>query len=139
MAKEGGVWTNEQLIKVGEYLDKFNCILGISIEEKEIYRSKGLPTHIVKRKHYKVLKYIDYIPEIIATPDYIGINPNENGTQSIELVKRYKDNVLIGVKVDKENEILYVSTMYDIQESKIQRRLFSGRLKEVSVDKDERQ
>lgn len=129
---------DEQLIKVGEYLDSFNDILGISIEEKEIYRSKGLPTHMVKRKHYKVLKYIDYIPEIIAAPDYIGRNPNENGTESIELVKRYKDNVLIGIKVDKENGNLYVSTMHDIQESKIERRLHGGRLKEFSVDKMEK-
>lgn len=125
---------DEQLIKVGEYLDLFNEILGINIEEKEIYRSKGLPTHIVKRKHYKVLKYIDYIPDIIAAPDYIGINPNENGTESIELIKRYKDNVLIGVKVDKENGNLYVSTMIDIQEGKIERRLHSGRIKEFPID-----
>lgn len=130
---------DEQLIKVGDYLDIFNDVLGINIEEKEIYRSKGLPTHIVKRKHYKVLKYIDYIPEIIALPDYIGINPNENGTESIELVKRYKDNVLVGIKVDKENGILYVSTMHDIQEGKIQRRLHSGRLKQFIVDNNENQ
>lgn len=128
---------DEQLIKVGEYLDIFNEILGINIVEKEIYRSKGLPTHIVKRKHYKVLKYIDYIPDIIAEPDYIGVNPNENGTESIELIKRYKDNVLVGIKVDKENGNLYVSTMMDLQESKIERRLHSGRIKEFPVDNKE--
>ena len=128
---------DEQLIKVGEYLDIFNEILGINIVEKEIYRSKGLPTHIVKRKHYKVLKYIDYIPDIIAEPDYIGVNPNENGTESIELIKRYKDNVLVGIKVDKENGNLYVSTMMDLQESKIERRLHSGRIKEFPVENKE--
>lgn len=58
------------------------------------------------------------------------MNPNENGTESIELIKRYKDNVMIGIKLDKDNDYLYVSTMHDIQESKIQRRLHSGRIKE---------
>ena len=105
----------EELLKVGEYNSKFNDILGINIQKLEIYRSKGLPSHIVKRKHYKCLKYIDYIPDIISEPDYIGVNPNEQGT-SIELIKRY------------------VSTMIDIQESKIERRLYSGRIKEISVD-----
>ncbi len=127
---------DEQLIKVGEYIDKFNKILGINIKETEIYRSKGLPTHMIKRKHFKTLKYIDYIPDIIASPDYVGVNPNENGTESIELVKRYKDNILLGIKVDSENGILYVSTMHDIQESKIERRLYSGRLKKFTVDKN---
>ena len=83
------------------------------------------------------MKYIDYIPDIIDNPDYIGINPNENGTQSIELIKRYRDNVMIGIKLDKDNDYLYVSTMHDIQESKIQRRLYSGRIKEFKVDNAE--
>ena len=88
---------------------------------------------MVKRKHYKCLKYIDYIPDIIAEPDYIGVNPNEAG-ESIEIVKKYEDNVLVGIKLDTEGEYFYVSTMYDIQESKVSRRLHSGRLKEFKVD-----
>lgn len=91
---------------------------------------------MVKRKHYNCLKYIDYIPEIILEPDYAGINPNEKGI-SLELVKRYADNVMIGIKLDIDGEYLYISTMHDVQESKIQRRLFSGRLKKVTVDKKE--
>ena len=80
------------------------------------------------------MKYIDYIPDIIEHPDYIGVNPNENGTKSIELIKRYRDNVMIGIKLDSDNDYLYVSTMHDIQEKKIERRLFSGRIKEFSID-----
>ena len=124
----------DELIRVGKYNKELNDILNINIEELEIYRSKGLPTHMVKRKHYNCLKYIDYISEIISEPDYAGINPNEKGT-SLELVKRYSNNVMIGIKLDTDGEYLYVSTMHDIQESKIQRRLFSGRLKQVTVDK----
>lgn len=127
---------DNNLIKVGKYDKKFNDILGLNIDELDIYRSKGIPSHMIKRNHGKCLKYIDYIPDIIDNPDYIGINPNENGTESIELIKRYKDNVLVGIKLDKNNSYLYVSTMHDIQESKIQRRLHSGRIKELNVDKD---
>ena len=125
---------SEKLIWIGEYKKEFNSILGINIESKDIYRSKGLPAHMIKSRHEKCLKYIDYIPDIVNNPNYIGINPNENGTESIELIKRYRDNVMIGIKLDKDNDYLYVSTMHDIQESKLQRRLYSGRIKKYVVD-----
>lgn len=121
-----------ELIKVGKYNPKFNELLGTKVDELEIYRSKGLPAHMIKRKHFNCLKYIDYIPDIITNPDYIGINPNEEGT-SVEIIKRYKDNVLVGIKLDLDGEYLYVSTIHDIQESKIERRLHSGRLTEYSI------
>lgn len=132
-----GLYMNEkeELLKVGRYNPRFNNILGIKIEELDIYRSKGLPAHMVKRKHFKCLKYIDYIPDIIENPDYIGINPNED-EKTIEIIKRYKDNVMIGIKLDTDGEYLYVSTVHDIQESKIERRLHGGRIKEFSVDKE---
>lgn len=130
---------NKNILKVGKYNTKFNDILGLDIAELDIYRSKGLPTHMIKSKHFKALKYIDYIPDIIESPDYIGINPNENGTESIELIRRYRDNILVGIKLDEENGYLYVSTMHDIQEGKINRRLHSGRIKEFVVDTMENQ
>ncbi len=126
----------DELLKVGNFADKFNVILGTDIEQLDIFRSKGLPAHMLKRKHYKCLKYIDYIPDIIANPDYIGINPNESG-DSIELVKQYDDHVLLGIKLDMDGRYLYVSTMYDVQESKVSRRLHSGRLKKIEVDNNQ--
>ena len=36
--------------------------------------------------------------------------------------------------MDCDGEYLYISTMFDIQESKIKRRLHSGRLKKIEVD-----
>lgn len=127
---------DENIIKVGQFNCKFNDLLDLDIPELDIYRSKGLPTHMVKSKHFKALKYIDYIPDIISFPDYIGVNPNESESTSIELIKRYKDNILIGIKLDKEKDYLYVSTMHDVQESKINRRLHSGRIKEFTIDKN---
>ncbi len=43
---------------------------------------------------------------------------------------------MIGIKLNTEGEYLYVSTMIDVQESKISRRLNSGRIKEFTVDSD---
>ena len=122
-----------ELIKVGKYDLKYNKILDIDIAELDIYRSTGLPAHMVKRKHFNCLKYIDDIPDILENPDYLGVNPNEKD-KSIEFVKKYSKNVLLGVKLEKEGQYLYISTMYEVQESKLNRRLYSGRLKEMSVD-----
>ena len=123
----------KELLKVGKYNLLFNDILKTNIQDLDIYMSKGLPAHMIKRKHFKCLKYLDNITEIISNPDYIGINPNEQDT-SIELVKKYADNVMIGIKIDTNDNYLYVSTMHDIQESKVERRLHSGRLKKITID-----
>lgn len=85
-----------------------------------------------------MFEIIDYIPDIILKPDYIGVNLNEQGL-SVEFIKKYADNVLIGIKLDAEEEYLYVSTMHDVQETKISRRLHSGRIKVFSVDDEERE
>ena len=91
---------------------------------------------MIKRKHFDCLKHIDHIPDIISKPDYIGINPNESG-KSIELIKKYDNNIMIGIKLDVDKKYLYVSTMHSIQESKILRRLHSGRLKRFVIDNKE--
>ena len=50
------------------------------------------------------------------------------------IIKCYKDNILIGIKLDKYGDYLYVATMHEVQESKIVRRLHSGRIKEVITE-----
>jgi len=117
----------KKLIHVGEYNKEFNNLLNIDITQTQIFRSVGLQTHLIKRNHQDCLQYLDQISEIINNPDYIGINPNEKDS-SIELIKQYDDNVLIGIKVDNSADILYVSTMYTVQQSKLERRIHSGRL-----------
>ena len=128
---------NDNLLVVGRYNPLFDEILDINMpySDDTIYRSRGLPAHMLKSRHERCLRYIDYIPEIISHPDYIGVNPNETEC-SIELVKKYRENILIGIKLDKNEKYLYVSSMYDVPESKVQRRLHSGRLKSFSVDDD---
>ena len=40
---------NNKLLRVGKYNLVFNDILGINISDFDIYRSKGLPAHMLKR------------------------------------------------------------------------------------------
>jgi hypothetical protein len=126
---------NDKLIKVGTYDLRFNEILGLKLEELDIYRSTGLQQHLIKRKHIGCLKYIESITDMLENPDFVGVNPNEKHTESFELVKRYDENIVLGVKLSVDSGYLYVSTIYEIQESKIARRLHSGRLHKV-IDKN---
>ena len=123
----------DKFVEVGEFYRELNDIIKSNLPLQKIYRSKGFPAHLIKRKHYNCLKLIDSIPDIIKNPDYIGINPNENG-DTIELIKVLDKNILVGIKLNIVENYLYVSTMHDVQESKLIRRLYSGRLKKF-VDK----
>lgn len=125
----------DKLIEVGEFYQELNDIVGSNLPLQKIYRSKGFPTHLIKQKHFNCLKHIDYISDIIANPDYVGINPNESG-DTIELIKVLDKNILVGIKLNIDGDYLYVSTMHDVQESKLQRRLHSGRIKKFIIDKN---
>ena len=75
----------DNFIEVGEFYQKLNDIIGSNLPLQKIYRSKGFPTHLLSKKHYSCLKNIDNISDIIKNPDYVGINPNENGN-TIKLI-----------------------------------------------------
>lgn len=50
----------------------------------------------------------------------------------MEFVKCYEKNILLAVKLDMGKNYLYVASLYDVTDSKIQNRLNSGRLKKVN-------
>ena len=103
---------NGSLIAVGQVLEEFNLYLPQKIPPGIIYQSSGLKKHIQKR-HPECLEYMDLIPFIIASPDYIGVNPNETSV-SFELVKVLSENIQIGVKLDAKENYLYVATLHTI-------------------------
>lgn len=86
---------NERIVPVGRFLPEFNSYLPYQLEQETIYRSIGLEKHILKR-HPDCLQYVGYIPQILESPDYIGVNPNETSV-SFELVKVLSENVQIGI------------------------------------------
>lgn len=113
----------DKLIKIANYNTEWNRLLGIEFESFAIYRSKGLLTHLINRKHYVAAKYIDYLPELISSPDYIGIHDG-----NIEMVKCFKDNIFISIKLDTKKSKYYVATVFEVKQSKIDSYARSGRL-----------
>lgn len=114
---------------VGKFNTAINTLLGLHLEEQDIFRSSGLYTHVAKHNHLNSLKYVDMIPDILEKPDYIGINPNESGI-SLEYLKIIDAKViLVGVKYDDKDKHLYVSTMHQIPNKRVPRNLRDGRIK----------
>lgn len=125
---------NEKLIPIGKYLKEFNAYLPYDLKEEIIYRSAGLEKHILKR-HPNCLQYIGLIPIIVSNPDYIGINPNEQHI-SFELVKVLSNNIQLGIKLDHNNNYLYVATLHTITDSKLQHCIQNGRLRKFDKTMD---
>ncbi|MBQ9607345.1 MAG: hypothetical protein IJV16_09275 [Lachnospiraceae bacterium] len=117
---------SDKLITITTFNTDLNALLKTDFQPFTIYRSKGLLTHLLNRKHLAAVKYIDFLPEIIESPDYAGYNDG-----NIELVKILKDKIYISIKLDNKNHKYYVATMFDVKMGKIESYLKSGRLKRV--------
>ena len=111
---------DNKLIKITSFNTELNRWLGTEFESFEIYRSKGLLTHLINRKHFVAAKYIDYLPDLISSPG------------NIEMVKCYKDNIFISVKLDTKKSKYYVATVFDVKQSKVDSYVRSGRL--IKID-----
>jgi len=111
---------------VGQYTDRFNKLTGQSLPCGDIVQSPGLAVHI-KNHHPDKLHRINDIPAVISDPDYIGHNPKE--PDSVEMVKRMGENVMVCIKLDRKDNYLFVATVFEITEGKLQNRLKSGRIK----------
>lgn len=107
----------------------FNKILNTNLPVCDIYQSQGLYKHILKR-HPNCISYINNIADIIEFPDYIGQNSKE--PNSLELVKCYSNIILIAIKFDIKENHMYVATLYELSNSKLTRRINSGRLKKIN-------
>ena len=120
----------EKLIKIGEYPKEFNSILNINLPCLDIFQSKGLHKHIEKR-HPHCLHYLNKTAEILKSPDYIGVNPKE--PRSVELIKKYHNNVQVAVKLDKSGEYYYIASIYEVTPDKVRKHLKNGRLKKFEL------
>ena len=122
---------DDKLIRIASYNTNLNHWLCVEYISFPIYRSKGLLTHLINRNHFVAAKYIDYLPEIIKTPDFAGVHDG-----NIELIKCFKDNIFISIKLDVKNNKYYVATVFDVKQSKIDSYVRSGRLVKIDEKKN---
>lgn len=119
----------DKVFPIAPFNQIINEHLPYNLDYNYICQSSGLKKHVEKR-HPECVEYLQYLPFIIAHPDYIGINPNELGT-SFELVKVFDKNIQIGIKLDVKDDYLYVATLHSITNGKLQHGIENGRLKKI--------
>ena len=103
-------------IKVGYLKKEIIDLLKINLKPGEIKLLSGGIKHIRKRRTNCFNSYINKIPDIIKSPDYIGTNPKY--LKSVEYIKKIDKNILVAVRLSTYGG-LSVATMYEITESKI--------------------
>lgn len=114
---------------VGSLKQEITDLLCINLPPADILIYPGAIKHIKKNHEESFIKYFQYIPEIINSPDYVGVNPSE--PNSVEFVKIFSDNILVAVKLDPKG-YLYLSSMYELTPVKVPKRIKNGRLKKFT-------
>jgi len=122
--------------KVGKIKDSISGILPIEVP-RTVYASPGVINHIKKRHGRQFTKkikdnIIDIAEKIIKEPDYVGVDYKKDKDHSIELVKKIENTIIfLGLEIDLDEKYIYVATMYPITLSKLNARIYRGRLMKI--------
>jgi len=125
--------TSNQTQLVGYLRNEIIEQLGLNITSKEIIIYPGAIRHIRERHPYAFKKYFHRLIEMINRPDYIGIARRDH--HKIEFIKKYKENILVALKMEEGNHI-FVSSMYSVEESAIKKRVEEGGLYQVNLGQE---
>jgi len=119
--------------KVGKIKISISELLELDLP-RIVYASPGVINHIKKRHGRQLTKkmkdnIIDIIEKVVKEPEYVGLNYRRENGGSLELIKKV-DNIvlLLGLEIDSEEQYIYVATMYPITLSKMNARIYRGRL-----------
>ncbi len=117
--------------QVGMISSQVINVLGLNIPvDTPIFIGASNITHMQNSHPADYAKYGASIPDILSSPDYVGINPTDN---SIEYVKEYKiDNefVKVAVRVSGGGN-LYARSIYILNNNRTQNFIARGTLKKI--------
>ena len=118
---------------LGKLRKESRTLLSVYPIEGSIKLYPNVIKHIKRRHPHAFKEYIHKIPEILELPDYIGISEEE--CVRIELIKEYKDMVLLALKLDPDHQ-LFVCSLYIIEPNRVAIREKYGRLLPVAFEKN---
>ncbi|MGL5427723.1 MAG: PBECR2 nuclease fold domain-containing protein [Cetobacterium sp.] len=103
-------------------------------ENSEIFLGDSNINHMKESHPEDFLKYGSYLERILATPDYIGKNPND---ESIEYVKTFlideQEYVKVAVRVSKGNK-LFARSLYVLNNKRVENFIKKGTLIKVEIE-----
>lgn len=117
--------------EVGKVSAKVISLLGSSLQvDQPIYLGNSNIQHMIRRHPADYAKYGQFIPQILAQPDYVGENPADG---SIEYVKDFQINgefVKVAVRLSS-NGTLYARSLYVLNPNRVNNFIQKGTLKKV--------
>ena len=120
-------------MKVGIVAENIKKLLGLpSMEDDNIYMGATNIAHMESSHPSDYAKYKDQIQNILASPDYVGQNPNDN---SIEYVKNFiidSEYVKVAVRLSSGNKY-YARSLYVLNKRRVENFIKKGTLKKVDL------
>ncbi len=117
--------------EVGKVSSRVISLLGLPLQDNQpIYLGDSNIAHMVSRHPADYAKYGQYIPQILASPDYVGQNPADG---SIEYVKDFQINgefVKVAVRLSGGGA-LYARSLYVLNPKRVHNFVQKGTLKRV--------
>ena len=118
---------------VGSISENIKKLLGLSsVGDDNIYMSATNIAHMESSHPSDYAKYKDQIQNILAYPDYVGQNPNDN---SIEYVKNFiidSEYVKVAVRLSSGNKY-YARSLYVLNKRRVENFIKKGTLKKVDL------
>ena len=118
---------------VGSISENIKKLLGLSsVGDDNIYMSATNIAHMESSHPSDYAKYKDQIQNILASPDYVGQNPNDN---SIEYVKNFiidSEYVKVAVRLSSGNKD-YARSLYVLNKRRVENFIKKGTLKKVDL------
>jgi len=116
-------------IKIGKLTQAIIVTLGLEMEPgQEILLGESNILHMQTRHPGDFACYGSFIPDILASPDYVGLNPKDT---SIEYVKEFWEQdeyVKVAVRVSLSG-CLFVRSLYVLNKHKVKIFIRNGTLK----------
>lgn len=117
--------------EVGKISDRVVELLEIPLQAGQpILLGDSNISHMKARHPADYEKYGQYIPEILASPDYVGVNPSDS---SVEYVKEFQidnDYVKVAVRLSGGGA-LYARSLYVLNPNRVHNFIKKGTLKRV--------
>ena len=121
--------------KVGTISAEVISTLNLSIiPDTPIYIGKTNIAHMLSSHPDDYVKYGSYISEIIASPEYVGLNPKDN---SIEYVKEFQvdgEFVKVAVRVSARDQY-FARSIYVLNKQRVLNFIEKGTLKRLTPTK----
>ena len=124
---------------MGNDIEKLGVVGEIIVNSFNLQISPDTPIYIglsnrihMENAHREIyLEYESCMQEIIASPDYVGVNPHDD---SLEYYKKYGEitiNIKLAVRPSGKG-VYFAKTLYEINEHSLNSYISKGRAKEVN-------